>query len=73
MTQILYLLLPALIELASPDTTQYEVHYKLGALDTRVVTAEITWEQSVWEEIPAWYSAAVLRTTPFFRMFLGKD
>jgi hypothetical protein len=73
MTHLLYLLLPALIGLSSPDTTRYDVHYKLGAIDTRVVTAEITWEKSVWEEIPAWYSAAVLRTTPFFRMFLGKD
>ena len=73
MNRLTFLLIPVLLLTETLGTARYEVRYKLGALDTRVVTAEITWEESSWNGIPAYYSAATLKTTPFFQMFLGKD
>ena len=73
MTRLAYLLLPVLLLSETLGTARYEVRYKLGAIDTRVVTAEITWEESSWNGIPAYYSAAILETTPFFRMFLSAN
>lgn len=73
MNRLTFLLIPVLLLTETLGTARYEVRYKLGSLDTRVVTAEITWEESSWNGIPAYYSAATLKTTPFFQMFLGKD
>jgi hypothetical protein len=73
MNRLTFLLIPVLLLTETLGTARYEVRYKLGALDTRVVTAEITWEESSWNGIPAYYSAATLQTVPFFRLFLGSD
>ncbi len=73
MNRLTYLLIPVLLLTETLGTARYEVRYKLGALDTRVVTAEITWEASSWNGTPAYYSAAMLQTTPIFRLFLGSD
>jgi len=73
MNRLAYLLLPVLLLTETLGSANYEVRYKLGMLDTRVVTAEITWEESSWNGIPAYYSAAVIETTPFFRLFLASN
>lgn len=73
MNRLAYLLLPALLLTETLGTARYEVRYKLGLLDTRVVTAEITWEESSWNGVPAYYSAAIIETTPFFRLFLASN
>lgn len=73
MNRLAYLLLPALLMTETLGTARYEVRYKLGLFDTRVVTAEITWEESSWNGIPAYYSAAIIETTPFFRLFLASN
>ena len=73
MNRLTCLLIPVLLLTETLGTAHYEVCYKLGALNTRVVTVEITWEESSWNGIPAYYSAAMLQTTPFFRLFLSAD
>ena len=67
------LLIPVILLSETLGSAHYEVRYKMGVIDTRVVTAEITWEESSWNGVPAYYSAAVIQTTPFFRMFLASD
>ena len=54
MIRLLFLFLPFLAGHSVPDTLSYEVHYKLGTLDTRVVTANLTWNDTDWNEIPAY-------------------
>lgn len=71
MTRFLYLLLPCLLLLSESETTPYEVRYKLGSLNMRVVNVDISWEESEWNGEPAFHSVAVIQTLPFFRMFLG--
>ena len=73
MNRLAYLLLPALLLTETLGQARYEVRYKLGLIDTRVVSAEITWEESTWNGIPAYYSAAIIETTPFFRLFLASN
>ena len=73
MVRLLFLLLPFLAGHSVPDTLSYDVRYKLGTLDTRVVTAKLTWNDTEWNGIPAYYSTVVLRPTPFFRLFLSKN
>ena len=61
---------------SSPEalgTVKYDVRYKRGKLDARVATATISWEESAWQGTPALHSAAVIRTTPLFKLFLGSD
>lgn len=71
MIRFAYLLLPLLLGLSTPEKINYDVRYILGDLNTRVITVEITWEESEWNEIPAYHSEAVLKTRPFFRLFLS--
>ena len=71
MTRLFYLMLPCLLLLSEAVTTQYEVRYKLGSMNMRVVTLDISWEESEWNGEPAYHSVAVIQTVPFFRMFLG--
>jgi hypothetical protein len=51
----------------------YDVRYKLGALNTKVATATITWEKADWKQQPAYHSHALVQTTPVFKIFLGSD
>lgn len=73
MKRFLYLMLPSLLLLSEFGTTTYEVRYKLGSLNMRVVTVDISWEKSKWNGEPAFHSVAVVQTVPFFRMFLGSN
>lgn len=54
-------------------TFQYDVRYKLRAMDTKVATATISFEKGSWEEQAAYHAYAIIRTTPIFHLFLGSD
>lgn len=73
MKHFIYILLPLLLLSEGLGTAKYDARYKLGALDTRVIAAEITWEESEWNGVPVYHSSAILRTTPIFRLFLAAD
>lgn len=57
----------------SLGTVSYDVRYKLGAITTKVATATISWEEASWNGTPAYHSAALVRTTPIFRLFISSD
>lgn len=57
----------------SLGAVNYDVRYKLGALNTKVATATISWEKAEWKNQPAYHSHALVQTTPFFKLFLGSD
>lgn len=73
MNRFAYILLPLLVSLSSLGTVQYDVWYKLGQLNTRVATADISWEEASWNGIPAYHSKALIQPTPFFRLFISSD
>lgn len=51
----------------------YDVRYTWGRLDTRVATAAISWQDTLYDKVPACHATAVVRTTPIFHLFLGSD
>ena len=57
----------------SLGAVNYDVRYKLGALNTKVATATITWEKAAWKDQPAYHSHALVQTTPVFKLFIGSD
>lgn len=60
----------------APDalgTVKYVVRYKMGALNTKVATASISFEKGEWDGRAAYHSKASIKTTPVFRLFLGSD
>ena len=57
----------------SLGAVNYDVRYKLGALNTKVASATISWEKAEWKQHPAYHSHALVQTTPFFKLFLGSD
>lgn len=57
----------------SLGTVSYDVHYKLGAITTKVATATISWEKESWNGVPAYHSKAVVQPTPVFRLFISSD
>ena len=73
MLRFTLLLIPLFLALDSPKTTQYTVRYHLGQMDVRVASVDITWEEASLDEIPTYHSVAILRTTPFFKLFLRND
>ena len=61
---------------ASPEslgTFNYDVRYKNGLINTKVATATITWEESQWQNRPAYYSSALVKAAPLFALFISSD
>ena len=54
-------------------TVKYAVRYKMGALNTKVATASISFEKGEWDDEEVYHSKASIKTTPVFRLFLGSD
>lgn len=54
-------------------TTQYEVRYKWGVLDTRVANGQIIISKDEWNGQTAMHTVFSLRATPFFRLFMAED
>ena len=52
---------------------QYEVRYKLGALDTKVADATISLENGKWEQQAVLHSHASIRSASVFRLFLNAE
>ena len=52
---------------------QYEVRYKLGALDTKVADATISLEKGKWEQQAVLHSHASIRASSIFRLFLNAE
>jgi len=67
------ILLPVLVSLSSLGTVHYDIRYKLGQMNLRVATAAFSWEQDSLDGIPVYHGGAIIRTTPFFRLFIGSD
>ena len=66
---------PARVSLpeASLGTAEYDVKYRLAGITTHVATATISFEESEWEGKPAYHSSALIKTQPFFRLFLNAE
>ena len=61
---------------ASPEslgTFNYDVRYKNGLINAKVATATITWEESKWQNRPAYHSSALVKATPVFALFISSD
>ena len=52
---------------------KYEIHYKLGALDTKVADATITLENGNWEQQPVLHAHAAIRASSVFRLFMNAE
>ena len=61
---------------ASPEslgTFNYDVRYKNGLINAKVATATITWEESKWQNRPAYHSSALVKAAPVFALFISSD
>lgn len=68
-------LLPAPKNVSSEalGTIQYEVRYKLGALDSKVADATISLENATWEKQSVLHSRASIRASSIFRLFMNAE
>ena len=73
------LLIPGLLSApknVSPEAlgaVRYEIHYKLGALDTKVADATISLENGRWEQQAVLHSHASIRASSVFRLFMNAE
>lgn len=70
---ILLFLLPFIGRAQEPESLEYELRYKLGAMKTKVANATMTLEPSEWQEQPAYLSVVKIRVAPVFRLFMRAE
>lgn len=75
MVRFLYLMLPGLLYLTGLSTEElhFDVHYKLGAFNAKVATADFRWQPSDWKGSQVLYTTGSVRATPIFRLFINSD